>query len=217
MPRFETLDTLHALTEQAAGTRVLLRGDLNVPMLDGLVSEATRIKRLAPTIIELANRGCKVVVMSHFGRPNGKFVRKMSLKPLLVPLSEEVGGRQVLFIEDCIGGSTVKSIETLPEGGIALLENLRFHAGEEANEKSFVQSLAELGDVFVNDAFSAAHRAHASTEGIAHVLPSAVGRSMQEELEALEAALGHPSRPVAALVGGAKVSTKLNVQSNLVT
>jgi len=217
MARFETLDTLPVLNELAGGTRVLLRGDLNVPMRDGVVTEATRIERLVPTIIELADRGCKVVVMSHFDRPKGRVVPEMSLKPLLEPLKAALGGRDVIFIDDCIGDAAEEAIAALPEGGIALLENLRFHAGEEANDDVFIKALSLLGDAFVNDAFSAAHRAHASTEGIARVLPSAAGRSMQAELEALEVALGDPDRPVLAVVGGAKVSTKLDVLSNLVT
>ena len=216
MARFETLDTLPVLNEQAAGARVLVRGDLNVPMRDGVVTEATRIERLAPTILELADRGCKVVVMSHFDRPKGRVVPEMSLKPLVEPLKEALGGRNVVFINDCIGDAAEAAIAALPEGGIALLENLRFHAGEEANDDVFINALALLGDAFVNDAFSAAHRAHASTEGIARVLPSAAGRSMQAELDALEVALGDPDRPVVAVVGGAKVSTKLDVLSNLV-
>jgi phosphoglycerate kinase len=216
MARFETLDTLPVLNEQAAGARVLVRGDLNVPMRGGVVTEATRIERLAPTILELADRGCKVVVMSHFDRPKGRVVPEMSLKPLVEPLKEALGGRNVVFIDDCIGDAAEAAIAALPEGGIALLENLRFHAGEEANDDVFINALALLGDAFVNDAFSAAHRAHASTEGIARVLPSAAGRSMQAELDALEVALGDPDRPVVAVVGGAKVSTKLDVLSNLV-
>lgn len=216
MARFETLDTLPVLNEQAAGARVLVRGDLNVPMRGGVVTEATRIERLAPTILELADRGCKVIVMSHFDRPKGRVVPEMSLKPLVEPLKEALGGRNVVFIDDCIGDAAEAAIAALPEGGIALLENLRFHAGEEANDDVFINALALLGDAFVNDAFSAAHRAHASTEGIARVLPSAAGRSMQAELDALEVALGDPDRPVVAVVGGAKVSTKLDVLSNLV-
>ena len=216
MARFDTLDTLPVLNEQAAGARVLVRGDLNVPMRGGVVTEATRIERLAPTILELADRGCKVVVMSHFDRPKGRVVPEMSLKPLVEPLKEALGGRNVVFIDDCIGDAAEAAIAALPEGGIALLENLRFHAGEEANDDVFINALALLGDAFVNDAFSAAHRAHASTEGIARVLPSAAGRSMQAELDALEVALGDPDRPVVAVIGGAKVSTKLNVLINLV-
>jgi len=216
MARFETLDTLPVLNKQAAGARVLVRGDLNVPMRGGVVTEATRIERLAPTILELADRGCKVAVMSHFDRPKGRFVPEMSLKPLVEPLKAALGGRNIVFIDDCIGDAAEAAIAALPEGGIALLENLRFHAGEEANDDVFINALALLGDAFVNDAFSAAHRAHASTEGIARVLPSAAGRSMQAELDALEVALGDPDRPVVAVVGGAKVSTKLDVLSNLV-
>ena len=217
MARFETLDTLPALNEQVKGTRVLVRGDLNVPMRNGVVTDATRIERLAPTILELADRGCKVVVMSHFDRPKGRVIPELSLKPLIQPLKAALGGRDVVFVDDCIGDAADAMIEALPDGGIALLENLRFQAGEEANDDGFIEALASLGDAFVNDAFSAAHRAHASTEGVARVLPSAAGRLMQAELEALEVALGDPVRPVMALVGGAKVSTKLGVLSNLVS
>ena len=216
MPQFETLDTLPVLKKNSAGCRVLLRGDLNVPMRNGLVTEATRIDRLAPTILELANRGCKVIVMSHFDRPMGMHVPEMSTKPLLGSLSQSLGGREVIFIESCIGEAAVKAINALPNGGVALMENLRFHPGEESNDSAFVEALASLGDIYVNDAFSAAHRAHASTAGIARLMPSAAGRSMQAELEALEGALGKPNRPVLAVVGGAKVSTKLDVLSNLV-
>ena len=216
MPQFETLDTLPVLKKNSAGCRVLLRGDLNVPMRNGLVTEATRIDRLAPTILELANRGCKVIVMSHFDRPMGMHVPEMSTKPLLGSLSQSLGGREVIFIESCIGEAAVKAINALPNGGVALMENLRFHLGEESNDSGFVEALASLGDIYVNDAFSAAHRAHASTAGIARLMPSAAGRSMQAELEALEGALGKPNRPVLAVVGGAKVSTKLDVLSNLV-
>ena len=216
MAGFYTLDSLAALAEAASGTRVLLRGDLNVPMRDGRVSDATRITRLAPTILELSDKGCRVVVMSHFDRPKGKVVPEMSLKPLLGPLKAALGGRDVAFADDCIGQTAQSVIDGLAPGGIALLENLRFHAGEEANDPSFAKALAALGDIFVNDAFSAAHRAHASTEGLAHVLPAAAGRLMQAELKALDAALGNPTRPAAAIVGGAKVSTKLDVLTHLV-
>ncbi|MDC0033904.1 phosphoglycerate kinase, partial [Alphaproteobacteria bacterium] len=216
MAGFHTLDTAPALKDAPVGTRVLLRGDLNVPMRNGKVSDATRIGRLAPTIIELADAGCRVVVMSHFDRPNGKIVAKMSLKPLLEPLRTALGGRDVAFASDCVGQTAQEVIDALAPGGIALLENLRFHGGEETNDPSFIKALAALGEVFVNDAFSAAHRAHASTEGLPHVLPAAAGRLMQAELEALDAALGNPTRPVAAIVGGAKVSTKLNVLTHLV-
>ena len=185
-------------------------------MRDGEVSDATRIERLAPSILELADAGCRVVVMSHFDRPKGKVVPELSLKPLLEPLKAALGGRPVAFAEDCIGQTAQAVIDALAPGGIALLENLRFHEGEEANDRSFAKALAALGDIFVNDAFSAAHRAHASTEGLAHVMPAAAGRLMQAELEALDAALGNPTRPVAAIVGGAKVSTKLGVLTHLV-
>ena len=216
MAGFHTLDSLPALKNAPAGTRVLLRGDLNVPMRDGKVSDAMRIERLAPTILELADKGCRVVLMSHFDRPKGKIVPEMSLKPLLEPLKAALGGREIVFAADCIGQTAQSVIDALAPGGIALLENLRFHAGEEANDQAFVKALAALGDIFVNDAFSAAHRAHASTEGLAHALPAAAGRLMQAELEALDAALGNPTHPVAAIVGGAKVSTKLDVLTHLV-
>jgi phosphoglycerate kinase len=216
MAGFHTLDSLAALAEAASGTRVLLRGDLNVPMRDGKVSDATRIERLAPTILELADKGCRVVVMSHFDRPKGKVVPEMSLKLLLEPLKAALGGREVAFADDCIGQTAQSVVDALAPGGIALLENLRFHEGEEANDPSFAKALAALGYIFVNDAFSAAHRAHASTEGLAQILPAAAGRLMQAELEALDAALGNPTRPVAAIVGGAKVSTKLDVLTHLV-
>ena len=216
MAGFHTLDSLAELAEAASGTRVLLRGDLNVPMRDGKVSDATRIERLAPTILELADKGCRVVVMSHFDRPKGKVVPEMSLKLLLEPLKAALGGREVAFADDCIGQTAQSVVDALAPGGIALLENLRFHEGEEANDPSFAKALAALGYIFVNDAFSAAHRAHASTEGLAQILPAAAGRLMQAELEALDAALGNPTRPVAAIVGGAKVSTKLDVLTHLV-
>jgi len=216
MAAFYTLDTLPALKAAAPGTRVLLRGDLNVPVRDGRVMDATRIERLAPTIRELAGRGMVVVVMSHFDRPKGRIVPEMSLKPLVSALSEALGGMAVAFAPDCIGAKADEVLSGLAPGGVALLENLRFHTGEEANDAGFVAALAALGAIYVNDAFSAAHRAHASTEGLAHALPAAAGRLMQAELEALDAALGSPKRPVAALVGGAKVSTKLDVLTHLV-
>ncbi len=215
MSSFYTLDTLPALKD-GAGKRILLRGDLNVPMANGKVTDATRIERLAPTIADLSAKGCRVVVMSHFDRPKGKVVPEMSLRPLVGPLSDALGGRKVVFADDCIGAAAQSVIDGLEDGDVALLENLRFHPGEEANDAGFVKALAALGDVFINDAFSAAHRAHASTEGLAHALPAAAGRLMQAELEALEGALGAPTRPVMAVVGGSKVSTKLDVLTNLV-
>ena len=216
MAKFHTLDDLPALKGDVAGKCVLLRGDLNVPMQDGKVTDATRLRRLAPTVSELVARGLKVVVMSHFGRPKGRRDAALSLKPLVGPLAEAMGGAPVAFAEDCIGEAAANAVAALAPGGVLLLENLRFHGGEEANEAAFVAALAALGDIYVNDAFSAAHRAHASTEGLAHALPAAAGRLMQAELEALEAALGDPARPVAAVVGGAKVSTKLDLLGNLV-
>lgn len=216
MAPFHTIDTLPALTAAPDGRCVLVRGDLNVPMKDGVVADATRIERLAPTILELADRGWRVVVLSHFGRPKGRIVPEMSLKRLVPALEAALDGRDVAFADDCIGAAARAVIAALPEGGIALLENLRFYPGEEANDATFIAELASLGEVFVNDAFSAAHRAHASTEGLSHALPAAAGRLMQAELEALDTALGDPARPVLAMVGGSKVSSKLDVLTNLV-
>jgi phosphoglycerate kinase len=205
MPNFLTLDTI-----EVRGKRVLLRADLNVPVKDGVVTDATRIERLAPTINELADKGAKVVVLSHFGRPEKGFDPALSLKPMVEPLAKAIG-RPVTFGADCIGDEASRVVDALQPGQVALLENLRFHAGEEANDPAFAKALAALGDVYVNDAFSTAHRAHASTEGIAHLLPAAAGRLMQAELEALQSALETPKRPVAAIVGGSKVSTKLKL------
>jgi phosphoglycerate kinase len=205
MAKFLTLDDI-----DPAGRRVLLRADLNVPMKDGKVADATRIERLAPTIRELAERGGKVVVMSHFGRPKGGPDAAFSLRPLAAPLASAIA-RPVAFAEDCVGAGVESVVARLKPGEVALLENLRFHKEEEANDAGFARRLAALGDLYVNDAFSAAHRAHASTEGLAHLLPAAAGRLMQVELEALASALDTPERPVAALVGGAKVSTKLDL------
>jgi phosphoglycerate kinase len=210
MAKFLTLDDI-----APNGKRVLLRADLNVPMKDGKVGDATRIERLAPTIRELAERGAKVVVMSHFGRPKGKPDPAYSLRPLAAPLGQAIG-RKVAFAEDCVGPAAERVVAALQRGDVALLENLRFHAEEEANDMNFARRLAALGDLYVNDAFSAAHRAHASTEALAHLLPAAAGRLMQAELEALAKALEAPQRPVAALIGGAKVSTKLDLLRFLV-
>ena len=198
-----------------AGKRVLVRADLNVPVHDGKISDLTRLERLVPTIRELSGKGARVIVLSHFDRPKGKRVPSMSLKPVALALGE-VLGRKVRFAEDCVGLPAQQVVEALSDGDVAVLENTRFHSGEEKNDPSFAQELAKLGDIFVNDAFSAAHRAHASTEGIAHLLPSYAGRLMQAEMEALESALINPQRPVAAAVGGAKVSTKLDLLGNLV-
>ncbi len=207
---FRTLDDL-----AMKGKRVLVRADLNVPVADGAVTDATRIERQAPTLRELADKGAKVIVLSHFDRPKGKVVPSMSLKALVQPLSDAVG-RKVAFAEDCVGPVAEAAVAALKDGDVLLLENTRFHKGEEDNDPAMAKQLAALGDIFVNDAFSAAHRAHASTEGVAHLLPNAAGRSMQAELSHLEKALGNPQRPVMAVVGGAKVSTKIALLENLV-
>ena len=207
---FRTLDNL-----DVAGKRVLLRADLNVPVRDGKISDLTRIERLSPTIRELSGKGARVIVCSHFDRPKGKRVPEMSLAPMAAALGEVLGQR-VRFVEDCTGTAAEQAVDLLSRGDVLVLENTRFHAGEERNDPAFAAALARLADIFVNDAFSAAHRAHASTEGVARLLPSCAGRLMQAELEALEAALGNPARPVAAIVGGAKVSTKLELLGNLV-
>jgi phosphoglycerate kinase len=207
MARFRTTDEL-----DVAGKRVLLRADLNVPVKDGKVSDATRIERLAPTIEALIGKGAKIIVMSHFGRPKGPDPAQ-SLRPLVEPLSRAIGGRPVHFAADCIGPEAERIVQALRPGEVALLENLRFHPGEEANDPAFARQLALLGDVYVDDAFSAAHRAHASIEALAHLLPAAAGKNMQAELEALGAAFDNPRHPVMALIGGAKVSTKLDLLS----
>jgi phosphoglycerate kinase len=206
MPKFLTLDDINV-----HGKRVLVRADLNVPVKDGVVTDATRIERLAPTIEALIAKGAAVVVMSHFGRPKGGPDPKLSLRPVLAPLRRALGGRDIAFAEDCIGEKAERVVGALRPGQVALLENLRFHPGEEANSPDFARALAALGDAYVDDAFSAAHRAHASIAAIAQMLPAAAGKSMEAELDALSAALEHPARPVVALVGGAKVSTKLDL------
>ncbi len=210
MASFKTLDQANV-----EGKRVLVRADLNVPMKEGRVADATRIERLAPTLKDLIAKKAKVVVLSHFDRPKGKRVPEMSLKPI-VPVLAKVIGANVAFADDCIGAAAKKIVDALQPGEVALLENLRYHNGEEANDAPFIKDLAALGDVYVNDAFSAAHRAHASTEGLAHVLPAYAGRQMQAELEALASALDNPKKPVMAIVGGSKISTKLDVLNNLV-
>ena len=207
---FRTLDDL-----TVKGQRVLVRADLNVPVADGKVTDATRIERQAPTIRDLAAAGARVVVLSHFDRPKGKVVPSMSLKVLVEPLSKAVG-RPVAFAEDCIGPKAQAAVAALKDGDVLLLENTRFHKGEEDNDPAMARELAALGDIYVNDAFSAAHRAHASTEGVARLLPNAAGRSMQAELSHLQKALGNPERPLLAVVGGAKVSTKIALLENLV-
>jgi len=211
------LDTIKRIdSADVAGKRVLVRADLNVPMADGKISDATRIEQVLPLIHDLSKRGAKVVVMSHFGRPKGKRVDDMSLEPIAGALREMLAPISVSFAPDCVGDEAKAAVDALQPGGVCVLENLRFHAGEEANDAAFAAALAELGDIYVNDAFSAAHRAHASTEGIAHILPAYAGPAMTAEIEALTRALEEPHRPVAALIGGAKVSTKIDVLSNLV-
>jgi phosphoglycerate kinase len=211
MPGFKTLDDLNV-----KGKRVLVRADLNVPMKDGKITDASRIERQAPTIKELSGKGARVIVLSHFDRPKGKVVPEMSLKPIAPALAKELG-KPVAFASDCVGDVAKDAVAKLKDGDIVLLENTRFHKGEEANDPDFAKQVASLGDIFVNDAFSAAHRAHATTTGLAYLLPSAAGRSMQAELEHLDKALGNPSRPVMAVVGGAKVSTKLDLLQNLIS
>ncbi len=208
---FKTLDDLTDI----AGKRVLVRVDLNVPIKDGKVTDATRIERVAPTILELSKKGAKVVLLAHFGRPKGEPVADQSLG-LIVPAVKDVLGKPVAFAEDCIGDKAKAAVDALKNGDILLLENTRFHKGEEKNDAEFTRALAANGDIYVNDAFSAAHRAHASTEGLARLLPAYAGRTMQAELEALEKGLGKPKRPVVAIVGGAKVSTKIDLLMNLV-
>ena len=210
MNKFKTLDDL-----DVRGKRVLVRADLNVPMKDGQVTDASRIERQAPTIAELAGKGARVVVLSHFDRPKGKVVPSMSLKPVAAALSRTLG-KPVAFAADCVGDVAKDAVAKLKDGDILVLENTRFHAGEEANDTGFAKQVAALGDIYVNDAFSAAHRAHATTEALAHLLPHAAGRSMEEELRHLDKALGDPERPVMAVIGGAKVSTKIALLENLV-
>src|ERR1700727_3422619 len=207
---FRTLDDA-----DVAGKRVLLRVDLNVPMENGAVTDATRIERVLPTIREIAKKGGKVILLAHFGRPKGGPDEANSLRPVAAAVAEHLQ-QPVAFAPDCIGEVAARAIAAMKDGDVLLLENTRFHKGEEKNDPAHVDELAKLGDVYVNDAFSAAHRAHATTHGLAHKLPAHAGRAMQKELEALEAALGSPKRPVAAIVGGAKVSTKLDLLGNLV-
>lgn len=210
MPDFRTLD--HA---DFADKRVFVRVDLNVPMKDGEVSDLTRIHAAAPTITDISKAGGKVILLAHFGRPKGKRVAEMSLAPVRSAIAAALD-RPVGFAEDCIGPSAEAAIAAMAPGDVLLLENTRFHAGEEANDQGFADALAALGDAYVNDAFSAAHRAHASTEGLARRLPAYAGRTMEKELKALQAALGEPKRPVVAVVGGAKVSSKIDLLENLI-
>jgi len=210
MTAFRTLDDA-----DVKGKRVLVRVDLNVPMKDGKVTDATRIERVVPTIRELSDKGGRVILLAHFGRPKDGPDPSLSLKPIAGAVGD-VLGKKVGFAADCIGEDAEAAVSGLKDGDVLLLENTRFHKGEEKNDPAFVRALAANGDLYVNDAFSAAHRAHASTEGLAHLLPAYAGRSMQAELEALEKGLGNPAKPVVALVGGAKVSTKIDLLMNLV-
>jgi phosphoglycerate kinase len=213
MRRFKTLDDL---PEDLTGNKVLVRVDLNVPMDGAKVTDDTRLRAMLPTVLELSDRGAVVLLLAHFGRPKGEKRPDMSTAQLVLPI-HRLAGRSVRFIEDCVGLEAERAIATMLPGNIGVLENTRFHAGEEKNDPELARGMAALGDYYVDDAFSAAHRAHASTEGITHYLPSFAGRAMEAELNALERALGNPERPVAAVVGGAKVSTKLAVLGHLVT
>jgi phosphoglycerate kinase len=208
MSAFNTLD--HA---DVKGKRVLVRVDLNVPVENGVVSDATRIERTAPSILELADKGAKVILLSHFGRPKGRDA-KDSLKPVAAELAHTLK-RPIKFVDDCIGDVAERAVAAMHPGDILCLENTRFHAGEENNDPAFIAALARLGDLYVNDAFSVAHRAHASTEGLSHLLPAFAGRTLQAELEAFEKVLDKPARPLTAIVGGAKISTKLDLLGNL--
>ncbi len=205
---FRTLD--HA---DVKGKRVLMRVDLNVPYENGVVSDATRIERTAPSITELAAKGAKVILLSHFGRPKGRDAAS-SLKPVAAEVAHTIK-RPIKFVDDCVGEKAERAVAAMHSGEIICLENTRFHAGEEKNDPAFIAQLAKLGDIFVNDAFSVSHRAHASTEGLSHVLPAYAGRTLQAELEAFEKVLDKPERPLVAIVGGAKISTKLDLLGNL--
>lgn len=210
MADFKTIDDM-----DLDGKAVLVRVDLNVPVRDGQVTDATRIEKIVPTIKDIQEKGGMPVLLAHFDRPKGKRVDSMSLKQVL-PALEQALGQKVAFADDCIGGPAKRVVAALQPGDVALLENTRFHEGEETNDQMFAASIAALGGAYINDAFSAAHRAHASTEGLARLLDAGAGRLMEAELKALDAALGNPQRPVAAVVGGAKVSTKLDLLSNLI-
>jgi phosphoglycerate kinase len=210
MKQFRTLDDV-----DVKGKRVLLRVDLNVPMENGRVTDTTRLERIAPTILELSAKGGKVILLAHFGRPKGRDPKE-SLKPVAAALSQVIK-KEIAFADDCIGEAAEKAIAAMNDGDILCLENTRFHKEEEKNDPAFVASLAKLGDIWVNDAFSAAHRAHASTEGLGHKLPAYAGRTMQAELDALNKALEAPTKPVIAIIGGAKVSTKIDLLENLVS
>lgn len=208
---FSTLDDAHL-----AGKRALVRVDFNVPMHEGQVSDDTRLRAAIPTIEKLRAGGAKVILLAHFDRPKGRWVESMSLGPI-APALEKVLGHSVAFAPDCVGKDAAAAVDAMKAGDVLLLENVRFYPGEEANDPAFAKAMAENGDLYVNDAFSAAHRAHASTEGLAHLLPAYAGEQMRLELSALDAALGRPQRPVMGIVGGSKVSTKLDLLRNLVT
>src|ERR1700719_4363322 len=210
MKSFRTLDDVNV-----KGKRVLLRVDLNVPMENGRVTDATRLERVAPTLLEISDKGGKVILLAHFGRPKGRDPKE-SLRPVAAALAQVIH-RPIAFADDCIGEVAQKAVAAMKAGDILCLENTRFHPGEEKNDPAFVAELAKLGDIWVNDAFSAAHRAHASTEGLGHVLPAYAGRTVQAGLDALGQALDHPTKPVIAIIGGAKVSTKIDLLENLVT
>lgn len=208
---FNTLDNVNC-----KGKKVLLRGDLNVPMHDGKITDTTRLERLLPTIEELVKKGAKVILCSHFARPKGKVVPEMSLKPVGEALSHLLK-KPVAFSDNCVGPDAQKAVDSMKDGDVLLLENTRFHAGEEKNDPELSKELASLADIYVDDAFSASHRAHASTEGVTKFLPSFAGRLMEAELDALNAALEHPERPVGAIIGGSKISTKLELLSNMIS
>ncbi|MDR3507338.1 MAG: phosphoglycerate kinase [Caulobacteraceae bacterium] len=208
---FRTLDQANL-----KGQRALVRVDFNVPMQDGAISDDTRLKAALPTIAKLRAGGAKVILLAHFDRPKGKRIPSMSLAPVVGPLSALIGA-PAAFAEDCVGPAAETAIAAMKDGDVLLLENVRYHAGEEKNDPAFAKALAANGDLYVNDAFSAAHRAHASTEGLAHLLPAYAGEAMRRELDALELALGKPERPVIGIVGGSKVSSKLDLLSHLVT
>ncbi|HEV3242073.1 MAG TPA: phosphoglycerate kinase [Methyloceanibacter sp.] len=212
-PDFSSIRTIDGLNVR--GKRVLLRVDFNVPMQDGAVTDTTRITRVLPTIRQLLNGGAEVIVLTHLGRPKGKRSAETSLAPVAAKLEELLGDAPVLFIDDCVGDKAKRGIAALNPGEVAVLENLRYHPGEEKNDMMFAGALAELGDLYVDDAFSSSHRAHASVEGITHLLPSYAGLLMMAEIRALDRALEHPARPVMAIAGGAKVSTKIQVLTNL--
>ncbi|MGB7701853.1 MAG: phosphoglycerate kinase [Pseudolabrys sp.] len=208
MTAFRTLDRV-----DVKGKRILMRVDLNVPVENGVVTDSTRIERVAPAITEIADKGAKVILLSHFGRPKGRDPTQ-SLKPVAAEVARIIK-RPIKFADDCIGEPAEQAVDAMKPGEILCLENTRFHAGEEKNDPVFVAELGKLGDIWVNDAFSAAHRAHASTEGLGHKLPAYAGRTMQAEFEALAKALENPQRPLVAIVGGAKISTKLDLLGNL--